>query len=457
VRNVLRAGFAADRVVVVKQGVSEIEGVRCIPDLADLDDGVDVLVVAVGASAAAATVEDVATRRLARSVVLIPGGMGERSGTEALAERVRAVVARPHAPLIIGPNCMGVRSVPGRYDTTFIPPERLAAGADAPVAPLAVVSQSGAFAIARLDRFPFRRPRYLVTVGNQLDVTVGDVVDEVVGDADVRIVACYVEGFRPADGSRFLAAASRLIGRGGTVVLALGGTTDRGRATAASHTAAIASDPRVATALATREGVLVAGSLEEFEDLVRLAVAWHDRDIGGRRLGAVTNAGFEAVAISDGLGSLGLAELSPGTGRLLAGVLRRAGVDEIVAPGNPLDLTPIADDAAYGDAVGAVLDDPGVDVAVVGCVPLTPALRARSEEVGEPGSIGHVLRSLAAHPTPWVAVIDGGAGYDGLRGMLEEAGVPVFETADRAVRAVRRFLHAAGRSDASREGPGGER
>jgi acyl-CoA synthetase (NDP forming) len=440
VRNVLRAGFPADRVVVVKPDVARIEGVRCVPEIGDLGDGVDLLVVAVGASAAAAIVEDAAARGLARAAILIPGGIGERLGTEALAERVRAVADRPQAPLIVGPNCMGVRSVPGAIDTTFIPPERLAAGADAPVAPLAVISQSGAFAITRLDRFPAFRPRYLVTLGNQMGLTVGEAADFVVADPEVRVLACYVEGFTPGDGSRFLSAASRLVDRGGAVVLALGGTTARGRAAAASHTAAIASDPRVAASLAAQAGVLVAASLEEFEDLMRVAVAWHDREKRGLRVAAVTNAGFEAVAISDGLGPLERADLAPDTMRLLEEVLSRSGVDEVVAAGNPLDLTPIADDGAYRDAVAAVLDDPGVDAAVIGCVPLTPAVRARRDQLDTPGSMGRVLTSFAAHPTPWVAVVDGGQAYDALRGQLAAAGVAVFATADRAVRAVGRYL-----------------
>jgi acyl-CoA synthetase (NDP forming) len=441
-RNIVNAGFSADRVVVIKPGMEEIEGIRCVPNLDDLDAPVDLLVVAVGAAAAAGVVEVVAAGHLARAVVLIPGGMGERAGSEPLAARVEAVIDRSAGPLIIGGNCMGIRSVPGRYDTTFIPPERLAAPADAPVAPLAVISQSGAFAITRLDRFPSMRPRYLVTLGNQIDMTVGDALRYVAEDPGVSVAACYVEGFRPGDGTRFLAAARRLIGRGGAVVLMMGGTTGPGRVSAASHTAAIAADPRVATSLAEQTGVLVAGSLDGFEDLVRLAVGWHARDPGGMRLGAVTNAGFEAVAIADALGPMTLAQFSPATVGVIDGVLLRVGIDEVVAVRNPLDLTPIADDAAYGEVVEAVLDDPGVDVAVIGCVPLTPALRARDDEVGMEGSIGNILASFAEHPTPWIAVVDGGDRYDTLRAMLDAAGVPVFGTADRAVRALGRLSSA---------------
>src|SRR3990172_3369855 len=76
-------------------------------------------------------------------------------------------------PVVTGPNSMGIRSEPGGYDATFIPAERMTPAARQP-APVAVVAQSGAFTLARLDRLPWLRPRYVVTAGNQLDLTIGD-------------------------------------------------------------------------------------------------------------------------------------------------------------------------------------------------------------------------------------------------------------------------------------------
>ncbi|MBP1632454.1 MAG: CoA-binding domain protein, partial [Acidobacteria bacterium] len=176
--NVLAAGFPAEAVTVVKPGVDEILGCRCVPDLAALPGRVDLLVLSIGAAAAPEALEEVVEWGAAEGVILIPGGLGEREGSEALAVRARAAVERGRrrgdGPVVNGCNSMGIRSVPGRYDATFIPGYKASAAPDTPVAPLAFVSQSGAFAIARLDRFPHLRPRYLVTLGNQLDLTAGD-------------------------------------------------------------------------------------------------------------------------------------------------------------------------------------------------------------------------------------------------------------------------------------------
>src|SRR3990172_8390045 len=126
VRNILAAGFLADRVVVIKPGISEIEGCRCIASLDALGAPVDLLVVAVPAAAVVEVMEQAITTGAARSIVLIPGGVGERPGTDQAAERIRSALAgNPQPPVITGPNSMGVRSDPGHYDATFIPRERM--------------------------------------------------------------------------------------------------------------------------------------------------------------------------------------------------------------------------------------------------------------------------------------------------------------------------------------------
>jgi acyl-CoA synthetase (NDP forming) len=449
-RNVLAAGFPAHRVTVVKPGSPEIDGCRCVPDLASLPGPVDLLVLSIAAAAVPGALEEICHGGVAASVIVIPGGLGERSGSEALAERARAAIGegrrRGSGAIVNGGNSMGIRSIPGRYDATFIPGHKSSGRHDAEMSPLAVVSQSGAFAIARLDRLARLRPRYLITVGNQIDLTVGDYLEHLAGDPRVEVIACYVEGFRPGDGRRFLEAARRLTGRFGAVVAYLAGRTPEGAASAASHTASIAPDHTVARALAEQAGVLVAGTLEEFEDLVRLAVLLPRRRVDGMELAAVSNAGFEAVAMADNLGPFSLAHLGPDTVSRIETVLQRHRIEGVVGVGNPLDLTPIAGDAGFAEAVTALLADDGVDVGIVGCVPLTPSLatleaaREHGEDVAAPGSLASRLIALwRATTKAWVVVVDGGTLYDAMADLLEGAGVPVFRTADRATAALGRY------------------
>lgn len=449
--NVLAAGFPADRVTVVRPGMEEIAGCRCVPDLGSLPGRVDVLVLSIAAAAAPAALEEVVRRGTAEAVILIPGGLGEREGSEELASRARSVVAegrrRGDGPVVNGGNSMGIRSIPGGYDATFIPGYKGSFAADAPAVPLAVVSQSGAFAIARLDRFPHLRPRYLVTLGNQLDLTAGDYLAFWQDDPEVEVLAVYLEGFRPGDGSRFLEAAAGIRGRGGVVVLYMGGRTPAGAAAASSHTASLAPDHHLARALAADAGVLVADSLEDYEDLLRVAVLLRNREVAGRRLGVVSNAGFECVALADGQGPLVFPVLGDGTVDRIEAVLARLRLQGLVGVQNPLDLTPMADAAGFAAAARAVLGDPAVDVGVVGCVPLTPVLatlepgEGHAEDLGAAGSPAERLADLWRDTAKaWMMVIDGGRRYDPMVACLERAGLPVFRSADRAMRALGRYV-----------------
>jgi len=472
-RNLLRRGFPADRLFVVKEGEGAIDGCPRVADLAALPEPVDLLVLAVAGGQVPALVEEVVADRRAESLVVIPGGLGETEGSDERVAAVEATLAAARetpwgGPVLNGGNCLGVRSVPGRVDTLFIPrhklrfPEGRDGGAER-ADPVALISQSGAFAIARASKLRALDPRYLITVGNQLDLTVGDYVEHLVDDPEARVIACYVEGFRPDDGRRFLVAAREIGRQGRTVILYRAGRTAAGARASASHTASIAGDFAVSRELAEAAGVVVADTLEDFEELVNLFTRLDGRlpvpPRGGARLGALTNAGFEAVAIADRLGALRLAELSEATRRRVREVLADHRLEEIVSVGNPLDVTPMMDDAGFAEAARAVLADEGVDVGVVGCVPLTGAMETvaawnpnaldpgpEHEEDGTgPGATADRLAALwAVTAKPWVAVVDSGALYDPMVRVLEEAGVPVFRAADRAVRLLGRWLEAVG-------------
>jgi len=432
---------------VIKPGAGEVDGCRAVPGVAALTERVDLLVLSIGAGAAPAALEEIVAAGAAEAVILIPGGLGEREGSEALAGRVASAVAegrrRGDGPVVNGGNSMGVRSVPGGYDATFIPGHKSSPQPSAPAVPLAVLSQSGAFAIARLDRLARLRPRYLVTLGNQADLTAGDYLDFWQDDPEVEVFACYLEGFRPGDGARFLETAARIRRRGGVVILYLGGRTPAGAAAAASHTAALAPDHALAGALARDAGVLVASGFDEFEDLLRVAVGLRRKEIGGLGLGVVSNAGFECVAAADHQGPFCFPGFGPSTREVVAEMLAARRLEAVVGVRNPLDLTPITDDAGFVAAVEAVLADPAVDLGLVGAVPLTPALATlpagpgHTEDAAAPGSVGpRLARLFAATGKAWVVVVDGGALYDPLAVLLEAAGVPVFRAADRALHAL---------------------
>jgi acyl-CoA synthetase (NDP forming) len=462
--NLLREGFSPDDIVVVKRGTDRIGVCRCVPDLASIPGRVDLLILAVSAAQVPGLVTECIARQTAESLIVIPGGLEEKAGTADLVAPMYAALDESRAtpwqgPIINGGNCLGIRSLPGGYDTMFIPASKMPVR-PRQVSPVALIAQSGAFAVAKSGKLAALNPKFIVTVGNQMDLTVGDYLTYLASDEDIDVFAVYVEGFRRLDGLRLLSSARQVTARGGTVVLYRAGRTAAGAVASASHTASIAGDYAVTRELAASAGVIVADTLADFEDLVLLFAGLRGRSPAGGRLGAVSNAGFECVAMADNLGALTLATLGETTRQRLADLLRAARIDTLVDVHNPLDLTPMAGDAAYEQAVRVVLEDASVDVGLVGCVPLTPALNtlARGEghrdDVADTASIASRLaRLFDEQRKPWVVAIDGGRLYDPMAALLETAGVPVFRNADRALRLLDTFCAARQRNSRGDRAP----
>jgi acyl-CoA synthetase (NDP forming) len=458
--NLIREGFDRDRITVVKPGSAELDGCRCVPEIAALPGTVDLFILAISAAQTPQAVTDIVEGRKAESIIVIPGGLEEKTGTETIVGRMRGALAAARAsewqgPLINGGNCLGIRSLPGRYDTMFIPEYKLPVPSGQ-VSPVAFVSQSGAFAVSRMSKLGRLNPKYAITLGNQMDLTVGDYLAYLKDDPGLEIFAVYVEGFAQLDGLEFLRAARQITASGRSVILYRAGRTAAGAKASASHTASIAGDYTVTRELAQAAGVVVAESLSDFEDLVRLFTLLRDKRADGTRLGAVSNAGFECVAIADTLGRFDLPAFNDATSERLQAIFRAARIDSVVDVHNPIDLTPMTGDAAYEDVVRAVLDAGEIDVGIVGCVPLTSALDTlpagpgHREDLTRPAGIGLRLARLKNElPKAWVAVVDAGVVYDPLVALLEQHGVPTFRTADTALRLLNVLVAARQRGAAA--------
>jgi len=448
--NIRDCGFPGDRLYVIKDQAEAIDGIRCLPEVGRLPERVDLLVIATAAKNMPHVVDQIIDSGKVSSVIIIPGGLGEKEGTQDVESRVRRAIAaargRPDGgPVFLGANCLGIRSRPGRYDTFFIEDAKLDPRRHAPPRRAALISQSGAFIITRMSNLQFLDPAFAVSVGNQIDLTVSDMLRAVGRREDVDCIGVYVEGFNDLDGLSFLRAVEEASAAGKEVVFYKAGRTERGRGATAGHTASIAGDYDVCDAAAAQAGAIVVDTFKEFEQLMELATALHDKPVRGRRIGAISNAGYETVGMADAI--LGrryrveMPPLSAETRARLADALAAHRLEALVNVTNPLDLTPMADDQVYEDCLRAVLADEGIDAVVVSVVPLTPQMLTTPEQIDRPGSIARRLPAVFREsPKPLVAVIDCGPPFEELARSLREAGLPVFRSCDQAVRSLGRYL-----------------
>lgn len=462
--NVLSCGFPAESITVVRPGVNEIDGVRCVDSLRAMGK-VDLFIVSVGAAQVPDLAEELIDKDLAESVMLIPGGLGETEESQERAEQLVAKINAAHragaGPVFLGGNCLGVLSHPGSYDTIFIPEEKLPKRRGGRDKRAAFISQSGAFMITRASKMAQLDPAYMISIGNQTDLTAGDFVNYFKDAQDIDVIAVYMEGFKDMDGLHFCNAVRDAVRNGKEVLFYKAGRTPEGKTATSGHTASVAGDYMVCESCVRQAGAQVADTFTRFEDLYLLATRFHDKRVGGNRLAAVSGAGFEAVGMADSIQGddfqMTMARFSAATREKLSALLEKNRLAALVEVKNPMDINPAADDRLHAEVTRVLAEDDGVDGMVVGLDPLSPAMHTLPEGM-RPGESMENEESIAALfpklvrecSKPVIGVVDGGRLYDPLADVLEEQGVPVFRSCDRAVTALAKYIEGRLYADAMR-------
>ncbi len=458
--NILAAGFDPEHVVIVREGGNDSSGIRCVSGLEELPGPLDLFIVAIGAPQVPALADEIIKRGAAYSVMLIPGGLGETEESRDMAARMKERITEAHGrgdggPVFLGANCMGVISRPGRYDTWFIPAAKMQTCRDreSPPRRVAIFSQSGAFLLNRFSQTPELRPAYLVSLGNQTDLTLGDMMRYFRDSDKADVIAVYAEGFRDLDGLAFARAVREAVRAGKQVVFYKAGRTPEGRSATSGHTASLAGDYMVCENCIREAGAMVARSFTEFQDLILLADAFSSMTPGGRRLGAISGAGFEAVGMADSIQSddysMSFGQCSEETRAAMRDILTARKLDKLVTVGNPLDINPGADDEVHARMTELMLRDENIDAVIVGLDPHSPVTHSLADTDDEAfrmdapdGILARLTELRKLGSKPLVAVVDGGTQFEPLRAALRARNIPTFTVCDRAVSALSLYIEA---------------
>ena len=451
--NVVKAGFDNKRVYIIKAGTAEIDGVKCYADPKDLPETVDMYVVAVPSSEVPEVLDRAGASGKVNGVVLISGGMGEKAGSEDVGARVALAIARAKEKtpdfVLSGGNSLGIVLPRSRVNTLFIPEYKLAYPlAENPhIAKTAFVSQSGAFVISSLSKMAWLKPVYSVTVGNQQDVTVADYLERLSEEDDIKVLLVYLEGFKYADGLLLARVIENARKKGKQVIVYKAGRTAVGQKAVMGHTASIAGDYLVTRTILEEAGALAAGSFDDFNDLAAMACYFSNFDIKTGNTFFLSNAGFESAGMADSVGGPVTADMKD---KKLIGdmqaVLKEFRLDGIVDVKNPLDVTPMAPDAAIGSLTDMALGSDEFGAVVLSMVPLTPAMNTLPRGLGdypddfERSFLKHTAGHMKREGKPLIFCVAAGAIYDPYCEYALGLGMPVFRSADRAVHIYRKYL-----------------
>jgi acyl-CoA synthetase (NDP forming) len=392
----------------------EIDGLKAYPRVSAIPGPVDLAIVLVPHHRALSVIRECAAKGI-KGAVLFTAGYKETGTDEGKAledELVR--VARSSGMRLIGPNCMGLYSP--KTGLSNFPQLSREPG------PVGIISHSGSLTNILGRMAPQKGIHFskVVSLGNECDLTSTDFLTYLGRDPETHLIGAYLEGVK--DGPHFLKALRDACLEKPVILWKLG-LTPEGRRAAASHTGALAGSREIWEGMVRQGGAVPVIGLE----------AWVDALMGfsllpsnlGERMAIISGPGGLAVSAAEACGSSGLrlAELSPKTQSALAKFVPPTGT----SLRNPIDvgLTASLEPEIYIQAVRTTVADPEVDTLVVVGRGMTPEANQLYTE--------SMIQAHQGFQKPFVMVNI--SGFDpGLAQTFCEAGLPFFETTERAMR-----------------------
>ncbi len=417
--NLKNGGFPGP-IYPINPKADEILGLQVYKSITDVPTAPELAVVVIPARTVAATLEQCAAKGV-KAAIVITGGFAEAGPDGERLQEELAQVIRKTGLRVVGPNCQGVN----------MPHERMCASWPLITTrgKIAFTSQSGTVGAAVLDLAAAEQLGVsgFVSLGNRVDVDEAEVLSYFNRDPHTAVIALYLEGVKRA--SYFLDALREV---SKPVVILKAGRTVQGSRAAESHTKSMAGTDAIYDALFRKYRVYRADNLEELFDFAK-ALAYLPKP-RGRRLMITTSSGGAAILAIDEAEKFGLTAPEPNP--ILKERLREM-LPAHCNVGNPVDLTGDAISAPelYKQVMDKTRDDYDTQVVIFGD-PIPGASRQ------------------VAHGAPELVIFMGGAEVElEERAKLYEAGIPVFPTPERGVRALAQFFRFEAAPAAAPEPP----
>ncbi|MFX1578347.1 MAG: acetate--CoA ligase family protein [Promethearchaeota archaeon] len=423
VQNFIKPQYTG-RVYGVNPKYTQVLGIPCFPTLQEIEDPIDLVVVAVPARITPRVFEDIAAKG-SKAVIVISGGFSETGERGAEIENEIVAIAKKNKIRIIGPNCVGVVDTHSHIDTFFLPEYRCGRPKPSNVANISLVSQSGAFAAAISDwtaELGLGISK-LISLGNKCDVDDDDLLCYLGEDSTTQVICYYTEGYDQDKGRTFFETA-KTVTPSKPILVVKSGRGQKAKAASMSHTGSLAGSDNVADAAYKQAGIIRPDNFEEMFDMAK-ALAMQPPAKGNRVLMA-TNGGGLGVMTTDALEKAGLNIPSPSS-ELTEKFHER--LPAYCAVGNPIDVVGDANSSRYNAVLEEAIASGEYDIFVIGMLLQTPSLDMDVTNV--------IANHQRSSDLPFVVVSMGGGFTTKAGEIMALMGVPTYATGEKAALAVK--------------------
>ena len=432
-KNLMTQGYTGKVFPVNPKGGSLLDR-EVFTSIKDLPKDIDLAVIVTPAKTVPGILEECGVKGI-KHIVVISAGFGEVHTKEgdALEKEVKSI-AKKHGMQLIGPNCLGIIRPSLNMNASF-------ATAVPPAGGIALISQSGAAAVALMDGAENIGLEFstVLSIGNKTVFDESDALRLCAEDPETKVIGLYLESIQ--NGRKFLREAASIQK---PIVLLKAGVSEFGKKAAASHTGALAGMDSGIQALCTQAGIARAKSLEEFTDLL-LALS-QEPPLLSPQIAIITNAGGPGILAADAAAAAGLQ--LPTLEQAQQDALKSK-LPPAAAIGNPIDVVGDADADRFRAALEACAKDKNIDGV---CVLLTPQIMTPVDEIAN--EIAERMKK-----SPLMPVVTSFIGHEHVgkaRKILQKAGIPTYDTPERAVRALAALQKKSRSSDSRARLPDGQ-
>ncbi|MCL5433714.1 MAG: acetate--CoA ligase family protein [Candidatus Marsarchaeota archaeon] len=422
IKNYLSVGFTG-KLYPINLTSDNIMNIKAYKSILDVKGEIDLAVIAIKAEGVPDVLEECGKAHV-KGVVVVSSGFAEVGNIE-LQDKLVSIAKKYNMP-IIGPNCLGIMDPLSRNDTLFLPTFKIERPS---IGGVSFLVQSGAIGSTILDLIStegFGLAKF-ISYGNAAVVDEVDLLNYLADDKQTKVIVLYIEGINR--GKEFIEVAKRVSKKKPVIVLK-GGVTDAGATAAFSHTASLTGSHIAYEAAFKQVGFIIA---HDFDDMLDYAKIFDTQALStGDRIAVITNGGGAGVLTTDAiyLNNMQLAELS----KKVKAKLRKQ-MPSIVNIRMPLDIGGDADDKRYKDALDAVTNDPNVDSIIVITLFQTPGA---DEKVADT-----IIEYGTQYKKPLIVISMGGSYTQAHKAIIEEEGVPVYESPTAAARSLSALIKYA--------------
>ena len=414
--NLINYGFEG-KIFPINPKHEKIENLRAYKTVLEVEEKVDLAIIAVPAQFVLSVLEECAQRsEPIKNIIIISAGFGESGKEGRELEKKIIEVAKKNDLKILGPNCLGTVNTFAKLNASFAK-TRVKKG------DVALIMQSGAFTTALFDlvngeNFGFSK---VATLGNKTLLTEIDFLEYFAEDEESKIVVLYLESI--SDGKNFKEMVGKVSAKKPVLVLKAG-NSEKVKDAIMSHTGSMAGEADV-----VKQAIEDCGGIffENARDLFSAIKYFQSFSLPvSDQVVILSNAGGPGVITTDLVENsedVEMIEFENAQKDLIKKVLPRASSVE-----NPIDILGDAGEDRYEDVLENLknIDKIGVVLAIV-----TPQAQTNIEKISEV-----LIKANGKASFPVIPVVMGYEADEIARKTFDQAGISNFKFPSDAVRAL---------------------